>query len=118
MEEKIQTVLNHIECEAVIPQYIIVLYFGLYETEKGYCIYLVGSKEYNEKDDVWAEETENLPCDFFLEIESMDDWRTFQNQIECIIREEVSRRRKSVSSPFYDKIITIGFDDGSITKIS
>ncbi len=40
----IHTWLDQIEREAIVPKNIIALYFGLYETEKGYCIYLARAR--------------------------------------------------------------------------
>ena len=37
-----------------LPEEIVALNFGLYETPKGYCIYLNGSEEYDEEDEDWA----------------------------------------------------------------
>ena len=36
MEEKIRTWLDQIENDAIVPENVIALNFGLYETEQGY----------------------------------------------------------------------------------
>ena len=117
MEENIHIWLDLIEHEAIVPQDIVALNFGIYETEKGYCIYIVGACEYNETDDSWAEDAEALSREFFLEIESQNDWKLFQKQVEHILSNELKQRSTITSSPFYNKIITTGFDDGSLTRI-
>ena len=117
MKEEIHIWLNQIENDAIVPQEIIALNFGIYETEKGYCVYLVGAREYDATDDSWAEETENVPYDFFLEIETHCSWNAFQEQIMCVLTDELNQRVKNPSSPFYDKIITTGFDEASLTRL-
>lgn len=117
MKEKIHTWLDQIEKEVRIPQYIIVLNFGLYDTERGYCIYLVGASEYDETNDGWADDVENLPHEFFLEIETQCDWKEFQAQVRGILADEIKLRTANTSSPFYNKIITTGFDDGELIRI-
>ena len=117
MKEKIHAWLDQIEKDAVVPQHIIALNFGLYDTDKGYCVYLVGASEYDESDDSWAEDVENLPREFFLEIETQSDWKEFQEQVVSILGEELKQRIVNASSPFYNKVITTGFDDGPLTRI-
>jgi len=118
MKEIIHAWLNQIEKEAIIPHSIVALNFGLYETEKGYCIYLVGAHKYDGNDDSWAEDVENLPHEFFLEIEAQCDWRAFQKQIECLLSDELKIRIRNSSSPFFNKIVTCGFDDGILIRIA
>ena len=117
MKEKIHTWFNHIEKDAIVPKGIIALHFGIYETEKGYCVYLVGAREYDEYDDSWAEEVENVPREFFLEIETPCEWQDFQKQIAHILADELKQRKTNPLSPFHNKIITTGFDDGNLTRI-
>ena len=118
MKEKIHIWLDKVEREAVVPTEVIALNFGLYETDKGYCIYLVGARGYEENNDSWAEDVEYLPHEFFLEIETQCDWKEFQEQIVNILANEIKYRRTNFISPFHHKIITVGFDDGNLIKIT
>ena len=118
MKEIIHEWLDQIEKEAVVPQHIIALNFGLYEIKKGYCIYLVGASEYDESNDGWAEDVENLPREFFLEIETQYDWKEFQEQVACVLTDELKQRKTNPLSPFYRIIITTGFDDGNLVRIA
>ena len=117
MKEKIHEWLDQIEKGAVIPGHIIVMNFGLYETDDGYCIYLAGASRYEETDDGWADELEEMPGGFFIEIETPCDWKEFQEQVGCILANEIQVRRAYAESPFRDKIVTTGFDDGVLTRI-
>ena len=117
MKEEIHTWLDKVEREAIVPAEVIALNFGLYETEKGYCIYLVGAREYDENDDSWAEEVENVPHEFFLEIEAQCDWQDFQERTAHILTDELNRRNTNPLSPFHNMIITTGFDDGDLIRI-
>ncbi|MBR6169340.1 MAG: hypothetical protein IKQ51_01360 [Bacteroidaceae bacterium] len=117
MKENIHVWLDQIEREAIVPQRIIALNFGLYETEKGFCIYLVGACNYDEDDDSWAEEVENVPREFFLEIVTQCDWQDFQEQTARILTDELKQRSINPLSPFHNMIITTGFDDGNLIRI-
>ena len=118
MKEKIRIWLDQIENDVIVPENVIALNFGLYETGQGYCIYLVGARDYDENDDEWAEDAKNLNRTYFSEIETTCDWKEFQKQIEHILSDEIKRRKRNPFSPFYRKIITTGFDDGLLTRIS
>jgi len=118
MKEKIRTWLDQIENDAIVPENVIAFNFGLYETEHGYCIYLVGAHDYDENNDGWAEDAKNLNRAYFIEIETTCDWKEFQKQVEHILSDEIKQRKRNPLSPFYRKVITTGFDDGSLTRIS
>ena len=100
MKEKIHVWLDEIEKKVIVPQYIIALNFGLYDTEKGYCIYLVGAREYDDNNDSWAEDAESLPNDFFIEIETNCKWEAFQKQVEQVLSNEIRKRKDNPSSVF------------------
>ena len=117
MKEVIHVWLDQVEKEIIVPQRIIALNFGLYDTEKGYCMYLVGASEFDENDDEWAEDVKKLPREFCLEIETKCTWKEFQEQVARILTDEIKHRTANTSLPFCNKIITTGFDDGSLTRI-
>lgn len=54
MEEEIRHWIQQINDETILPSDIVAFNFGLFESEEGYCIYLTGSKFYDESDDDWA----------------------------------------------------------------
>ena len=51
MEEEIRHWIQQINDETILPSDIVAFNFGLFESEEGYCIYLTGSKFYDESDD-------------------------------------------------------------------
>lgn len=50
MEEEIRHWIQQINDETILPSDIVAFNFGLFESEEGYCIYLTGSKFYDESD--------------------------------------------------------------------
>ncbi len=117
MKEKIHLWLNNIESQYNIDQKFVALNFGIYETEQGYCIYMVGSRKYDEENDGWAEDAEDFSPEIFLEITILEDWRNFQKDVEYILSEELSKRGTNPNSAFYKRIVTTGFDDAPLRRI-
>lgn len=124
MTEQIQTQiidwLNLLNTELTIPPEIIALNFGLYETNTGYGIYLIGSTEYDEDDSDWA----CPPCDFeaknyqlTLENTKNNDWESFQNLVIDTLN--TCLKNPTFSQRMFAKIshITTGFDDGDLGVI-
>lgn len=96
---------------------IIALYFGIYETKTGFCLYLTGSKQYDETDDDWACSVDYEPKTNYLSIDSTMDWEQFFNMVSVIIKECINEPLISKTELFCNKIIAIGFDDGQILRI-
>ena len=118
MKEKINNWIKQIDQTATIPSGIIAFNFGLYETSDGYCIYLVGSKVYDENDDDWA-----CSADFqsdYLTISNDEchgiDWNSFLDEVTAIVTNTL-QVIASNASIFSNKIITIGFDDGDLKRL-
>lgn len=124
MTEQIQTQiidwLNLLNSQETIPPEIIALNFGLFETQTGYGIYLIGSTEYDEDDSDWA----CLPCDFeaknyqlTLENTKNNDWESFQNLVIDTLNTYL--KNPTFSQRMFAKIshITTGFDDGDLEVI-
>ena len=96
---------------------IIALYFGIYETSTGFCLYLTGSKEYDATNDDWACSVDFEPKENYLSIDCTMDWDQFLNTVSTVIEECVNKLPISRTKLFCDKIIAIGFDDGQIMRI-
>jgi len=54
MENSIINWIQRISEQEVIPSNIIAFNLGLFKSEEGYCIYMIGSQQYDETDDDWA----------------------------------------------------------------
>ncbi|UCA61686.1 hypothetical protein KB553_09140 [Chryseobacterium rhizoplanae] len=102
-----------------IPTNIIAINFGLFESDKNYIIYLVGSETYDENDDDWATEVNYEPQNKYLKLIDIQkmNWKEVQNETGKIIAEliYVENFEDSIFSKI--KNITVGFDDGDLIKI-
>ncbi len=116
MKEYINDWLQRLDRYENIPSEIIALNFGLFEIDKGYCIYLIGSKYYDTDDDDWACENDFEPEEKFLEITSDNvdnmSWDEFQVNVIQIITDYISTSTDN-KSIFSNKIVTVGFDNGN-----
>lgn len=121
LKEKIEYWLNQINAEAsYLPTHIVAFNFGLFETENGYGIYLIGSNFYDEHDDDWACNIDFEPKNKYLNFNSENiktmKWEEFQNEVKSIISKYISTNINQLPI-FKGKVITIGFDDGNLVKI-
>ena len=102
-----------------IPTNIIAINFGLFESDKNYILYLIGSKTYDESDDDWATEVDYEPKNKYLKLNDTKnmDWKEVQNETEKIIVELIYV--ENFEDSIFSKInnITVGFDDGDLIKI-
>ena len=102
------------------PPEVIAFNFGLFESAKGYMIYIVGAFEYDEKDDDWAcIELPQNPAAYLL----------FPNEMQSKSWENILDYSKNVLTELekesgFDKTIlknaiaiTTGFDEGELIKI-
>lgn len=118
MEQQIKSWLEVINTKETIPSDIKALNFGLFESLDGYGIYLTGSRKYDENDDDWACNNDYEPAQryFYLPKNEMK-WDEFLKYVSEILTKHLSVFAKEVSSPFYKKVITVGFDDGDLKRI-
>ena len=117
MKKRIENWLIKISQDDNDENGIIALYFGIYETSTGFCLYLTGSKEYDTTDDDWACSVDFEPKGNYLSIDSTMDWEQFLNTVSVIIEECVNELLISRPKLFSNKIIAVGFDDGQLLRI-
>ena len=117
MKKRIENWLIKISQDDNDENGIIALYFGIYETSTGFCLYLTGSKEYDTTDDDWACSVDFEPKENYLSIDSTMDWEQFLKTVSAIIEECVNEHPIGSAKLFSGKIIAIGFDDGRILRI-
>lgn len=119
MKEYIDNWFQRLNCNEKIPSDIIALNFGLFKIDKGYCIYLIGSKHYVEDDDDWACDNDFEPEEKYLKITSDTignmSWYKFQLNVIQIITDYISANLNKQSIVF-NKIVTVGFDDGKLVR--
>ncbi|MBK6725042.1 MAG: hypothetical protein IPG58_17820 [Acidobacteria bacterium] len=109
-------------CSTEKPDDSIVAYnFGLFETDEGFTVYLVGSNEYNEADPDWACTETFVPKQKYFPLSSSEyenlDWQqvleTFTAQLTRFTQTD-----SFINSFFVDAVaITTGFDDGDLVNI-
>lgn len=118
MQDKIDKWVRQLNKRVVISSDIIALNFGLFETTDGYCIYLSGSKQYDENDDDWACNTDYKSDYLLISNEECHevDWKSFLNETTTIVIHALNNI-SSNDSIFSNRVITIGFDDGNLNRI-
>ena len=109
-------------CKAEKPDKSIIAYnFGLFETSKGYTVYLVGSKIYDTEETDWATEEDFVPALKYYELQPFEfknlQFEAVQNKIKQMIKNFM--KTDIYKKSFFTKAIaiTIGFDDGDLEKI-
>lgn len=120
-KEKIVDWLDRMERKSLVPADIVAFHFGLFESEEGYCIYLIGSAQYDEADDDWACNVNFEPEDNSLELTSREvgnmAWEEFQNAVKEIIAAYIVKAPAESMFRIRQRIVTVGFDDGELEKV-
>lgn len=120
IKEKIEHWLLQINDETVLPPDIIAFNFGLFESENGYCIYMIGSRFYDEFDDDWACDIDFEPNRKYLMLTSESiqnlSWEKILYEVKNVISSFITANACKLPL-FVGKIITIGFDDGDLVRI-
>jgi hypothetical protein len=100
---------------------IIAFNFGLFETEDGYTIYVIGSGTFDEEDPDWATEVDFEPKDKYLQIDSSEtkglEWNQVLEKAKATIEEFVTSDKFDDSFMRHAKAVTTGFDDGDLLRI-
>ena len=121
MKELIRNWLKEIERNAGIPpKEVIAFNFGIYESETGYKIYLVGGFEYDEDDDDWA--CIEMPTEsyFYLDLPENFQSKQWDEILEICVKSLIELEEDDILNTGLLKnamAITIGFDDGDLIKI-
>jgi hypothetical protein len=100
---------------------IVAFNFGLFETEDGYTIYLVGAKEFDADDDDWATEVDFEPANKYLVINPAEtkelNWNQVLEKVRGTIEQFVKSGRFGKSLLKNAEAITTGFDEGDLLRI-
>lgn len=120
LESEITDWMINLAQNNIIPEDITALNFGMFESDKGYSIYLTGSKIYDENCDDWACEIDFEPKNKYLNLTSREvkkiTWQDFQSHTIQIIAKCIETN-KHVKSWIAKRTVTAGFDDDELTKI-
>ena len=119
VESRITAWLNLIDTPA--PSEIIALNVGIFETASGYLLYMIGTNSYDANNDDWACNEQFASDEKYFEIsrsylEDMDE-EEFQDVVKNVLEVYTEDKMQNPSSLFYNKIITLGFDEGTLVRI-
>lgn len=95
MKETLINRLGRIEKRETVPNEIVAFNFGLFEQDKGYCVYLTGSTQYDATDDDWACNIDFEPKEKYIEFSSEEcaemTWEDFQISVKEIVTEYIGK---------------------------
>ncbi|HRE79187.1 MAG TPA: hypothetical protein PLL09_15325 [Flavobacterium sp.] len=114
--------IDQINENETVNNSIIGFNFGLFETTKGFEMYLIGSKKFEIDDEDWASYVDFEPkqkyFQFGKEFSADKDWQAIQQLSEKLVRSYVGSEKFKTSLFANAKGITTGFDDGNLTVIN
>jgi len=121
IKKKVKKWIEDIAKRETLPERIIAVNIGMYETDGGYALYLYGSEKYDEEDSDWACEPEFELSGSYLMLTGDDfesiDWESFQNCIIDALKEIIDSGENTINRFLGSRIVTTGFDDGDLTRI-
>ena len=96
--------------------------FSLFESDKGYMLYLKGAKIYDPDDDDWAAGMGDwTPKDPYLLLAETElngqSWDKVQKKVEKTLKDFIKTETFKSSYFAKAKAITTGFDDGDLVRI-
>lgn len=121
IKTKVKKWLEGIAMSESLPEEIVAVNIGMFETEGGYALYLCGSEEYDEEDSDWAcDPAFELPENYLMftgrDFESID-WETFLKYVIDALKEILDSGNTAIDNFFGQRIVTAGFDDGDLIRI-
>jgi len=121
MKELILNWIKLLCIEEAPAESITALNFGVFESLNGFTLYLTGACDYDAEDDDWACSLDYEPKRKYLEIKYPKDLNrncnSFLSEVVEILASLLSNTKIKESKLFYNRIITIGFDDGELLRI-
>ena len=120
IEKKFQNWIKNVNKESVNDS-IVGFNFGLFDSEKGYVMYLIGSESFDKDDEDWATEIDFEPSkkyfNFGKSFSKNKTWKEILDYSVKIITGYIESE-KFKSSIFFNAVgITTGFDDGNLIII-
>ena len=121
MKETIRNWIKQLCNEEFPADNIVALNFGVFESLDGFTLYLIGACDYDAEDDDWACSVDYEPKRKYLEIKYPKginrNYNSFLSEVVEILTRLLSNTEMKESKLFYNRIITIGFDDGELLRI-
>jgi hypothetical protein len=101
--------------------HLIAFNIGIFENEKGYSVYIVGSKRFDDDDPDWACDGDYSSADNYL---TLPDWCVKKQSWEQVLRNVVSEVERFLGSEAIEEsflkhaqAVTVGFDDGDLIRV-
>lgn len=121
VKEVIEEWLKKIAAAESMPQDIVAVNIGMFESDNGYGVYMCGFKEYDGEDDDWTCKPEYEPREKYLMLagrgfESMV-WETLLHQMILALKEILECGGESVRHFFDGRIVTAGFDEDKLFRV-
>ncbi|HEV2800713.1 MAG TPA: hypothetical protein VGW12_09460 [Pyrinomonadaceae bacterium] len=103
------------------PRGIAAYNFGIFESESGYIVYLVGSGEYDPEDDDWACNEDYVPREKYFELPrsftGRKQWPGVQREVARLVKQFINSPEFKRSLLARASAITVGFDDGELQRV-
>jgi hypothetical protein len=113
--------LRRVDESSPPPQNIAAYNIGLFESDGGYTVYLIGSREFDSDDDDWACREDFSPTEKFFRLPESTfngkDWREVQRAVAGFVKRFVESPESSGSFLAPASAITVGFDDGALERV-
>lgn len=121
VKDVIEEWLKKIAATESLPQDIVAVNIGMFESDNGYGVYMCGFKEYDGEDDDWTCKPEYEPREKYLMLagrgfESMV-WETLLHQMILALKEILECGCESVRHFFDGRIVTAGFDEDKLFRV-
>ena len=121
VKDVIEEWLKKIAAAESMPQDIVAVNIGMFESDNGYGVYMCGFKEYDREDDDWTCKPEYEPREKYLMLagrgfESMV-WETLLHQMILALKEILECGCESVRHFFDGRIVTAGFDEDKLFRV-
>jgi len=111
--------LDRISDEETLPDDIVGVLVGLFESPEGYALYVTGSKTFDEEDSDWACNLDFEPRSKYLtcvdETVNAMKWDEFLAEAIRVVKEYVAEKPESLLAQA--KHLGIGFDDGDLVVL-
>lgn len=121
VKDVIEEWLKKIAATESLPQDIVAVNIGMFESDNGYGVYMCGFKEYDGEDVDWTCKPEYEPREKYLMLagrgfESMV-WETLLHQMILALKEILECGCESVRHFFDGRIVTAGFDEDKLFRV-
>ncbi|MGB0495921.1 MAG: hypothetical protein ACPGJI_06165 [Kangiellaceae bacterium] len=113
MKSEIETWIKQIEER---PD-VMAINIGLFQSEKGFQAYLIGSNEYDSKGDDWACNEDFIPRTKYIDLSCSQsvNWENLQSDVVNIIKELLLSNSSTILNHVPN--VTVGFDDAELVRV-